>query len=45
MDFSIEKIQKAAKVKKNHPKKLPEWFGPRTIDTFCFHKNGVINQR
>ena len=41
-----EKIQKATKVKKKKSsKKLPEWFGPRTIDPICFHKEGVINQR
>ena len=37
---------KSHKCKNKHPpKKLPEWFGPRTIDPICFHKYGVINQR
>ena len=41
----MKKLQKPQKENKNHQKKLPDWFGPRTIGPICFHKDGVITQR
>ena len=43
--FRDEKSKKRTKVKKSPQKKIPEWFGPSTIDPTGFHKDGVINQR
>ena len=43
--FRDEQIPKTQKFFLKGPsKKLPELFGPRTIDPICFHEDGVIYQ-